>query len=256
MDFYDVILYGSDQIWRKQPGLNAYNPVYFANNSFKTNKHIAFSASMGVLPTTEDEREYVRHLLSHFDTISVRERDLKDLLVSMGYETTIQTLDPTLLIPSDIWKSYFPGNDYYGNKYVLIYALNEAFDIDAIKTFAQNRGLEVKIIRGTANHYDTSEIITTAGPLEFMGLIQNAECVFSSSFHGLAFSLVFNKDVFVSFKSNSSRVKSLLSALGISSRFLEPMSDIPLAVEPIDYKIVNNKLSALREISINYLKSI
>lgn len=44
---YDIIVYGSDQIWRKQPSSNDYNPVYFGQNDFDAEKNVAFSASMG-----------------------------------------------------------------------------------------------------------------------------------------------------------------------------------------------------------------
>lgn len=37
-EVYDVVLYGSDQIWRKQPIIDSYNPVYFAQNTFRANK--------------------------------------------------------------------------------------------------------------------------------------------------------------------------------------------------------------------------
>lgn len=47
-DKFDIIIYGSDQIWRKQPELsNHFDPVYFADNILKANKHIAYAASMG-----------------------------------------------------------------------------------------------------------------------------------------------------------------------------------------------------------------
>ena len=45
---FDAIFYGSDQIWRRQPYINDFNPVYFAHNNYHTNKHIALSASVGI----------------------------------------------------------------------------------------------------------------------------------------------------------------------------------------------------------------
>lgn len=47
-EHYDVMIYGSDQIWRKQPGLNfQYNPVYFGNNDFFCDRRVSYAASMG-----------------------------------------------------------------------------------------------------------------------------------------------------------------------------------------------------------------
>ena len=128
--------------------------------------------------------------------------------------------------------------------------------MDEVNKFAKEKKLEVITLLGSATHFDTEEEITTAGPFEFLTLVKNAQYVFSSSFHGLAFSLIFNKELFVSFKTNSSRVKSLLALLGISERFVEPSSVIPSNIPMIDYNSVNVKLEELRQDSINFLKSL
>ena len=44
---FDAIIYGSDQIWRKQSELGDFNYVYFAASPYKAPLHIAFAASMG-----------------------------------------------------------------------------------------------------------------------------------------------------------------------------------------------------------------
>ena len=38
----DVIVHGSDQIWRKQKALGTYNPFYFGENNIKTKQHISY----------------------------------------------------------------------------------------------------------------------------------------------------------------------------------------------------------------------
>lgn len=47
---YDVVIYGSDQIWRKQIALRTYNPFYFGKNDINTKHHVSYAASMGILP--------------------------------------------------------------------------------------------------------------------------------------------------------------------------------------------------------------
>lgn len=253
---YDIIVYGSDQIWRKQPSSNDYNPVYFGQNDFDAEKNVAFSASMGVLPKTDVDRIRVKELCSNFSKIAVREKDLCQLLHEMGYTNTIVTMDPTLLIPHRIWDKFLKKQLYEGPKYVLFYELNKGtFDISKVYKYAKERGLILKTISGRATKNDTITEITTAGPYEFMYWIKNAEYVFSSSFHGLAFSIIYEKQVFVSFQTNAERAKSLLDAAGMSQRFIEPNADIP-AIAPIDYEQVRKKLAKNKEISLNYLATI
>ena len=74
---YDVIIYGSDQIWRKQYALNDYNPVYFGENNFRAKKHVSYAASMGILPNNEADDKRIASMLKNLDVISVRENTLK-----------------------------------------------------------------------------------------------------------------------------------------------------------------------------------
>ena len=89
-----------------------------------------------------------------------------------------------------------------------------------------------------------------------MRLIKNAEYVFSASFHGLAFSIVYGKQFFISFMSNAGRAESLLNQLEIKGRLLPPKTSIPQDVPPIDYKEVRSRLEVLRQDSLSFLKSI
>lgn len=250
---YDVVIYGSDQIWRKQPILNTYNPVYFADNSIKAKKHIAFSASMGIMPTLESEKNTLSHLLSHFDHISVREKELRDYCASITDKQVFLTIDPTLLISKNQWSHILLVDKYEGPRYVLVYALHNTFNIDSINGFAKRRNLMVKTIYRNAIMNDTNSSITTADPREFVRLVKNADFIFSSSFHGLAFSLIFEKEFLVSFGSNAGRAKSLLSELGLSDRFINPKVEIPESIIPIDYALVQPKLCYLQRKSLEYL---
>ncbi len=106
-DHYDVIVYGSDQIWRKQPEGVGYNPMYFGKNKLACRRHVSYAASMGVLPNNKHDMDTVRELVSNIDRISVRELDLRDFLMGMGFKDISVCLDPTLLLTSSQWDDVF-----------------------------------------------------------------------------------------------------------------------------------------------------
>lgn len=251
---YDAVVYGSDQIWRKQPILNDYNSLYFADHSIKADRYVAFSASMGNLPSSESDIKNIASFLKNFDSIAVRENGLKCLCEKLTDKNISLTVDPTLLVPASLWDRVLSVKSKSDSKYILVYALHDTFDLNLIRDFAKKKGCTLKVLYGNANQTETDNIITTAGPIEFLFLIRNAEFVFSSSFHGLAFSLLYEKQFYVSFKDNADRAKSLLANVGQSSRFLQPYSKLPENIEIIDYKDVNKKLQILREESLQYLK--
>lgn len=254
---YDAVIYGSDQIWRVQKSLGGYNPIYFANNDIRAKYHIAFSASMGILPATDKAREQVRQLLSHFNRIAVRETNLLDFVKKIGYSQAVQTIDPTLMLDSCSWDATVPVDPHGGQKYILVYILRpHYFDMDAIKEFAKREGLIVKVLKGNATKADTETLITTAGPEEFLSLVKNAEYVITSSFHGLAFSLIYHKQVYASCKENGDRLSSLLSKIGLPDHFITADSQTIEFKNQIDYAIVETRISALVNLSMSYLENI
>jgi hypothetical protein len=85
---------------------------------------------------------------------------------------------------------------------------------------------------GNINYADI--VITDAGPLEFINMINNAELVIANSFHATAFSIILDKDFYtfpLPLLKNSSRMEDLLSCLKIENRF-NPSS---ILEQSIDY---------------------
>ena len=254
---FDVVIYGSDQIWRKQKELCAYNPFYFGDNKLKTNHNVAYAASMGILPNNDEDKAIVKALVAHLEKISVREEDLRQLLLSLGFANVSLTLDPTLLLSAEEWDKYLPTENYIGEKYALLYIMGvNAFDINEVKKFTESQGLKLIVIRGYAMTKETKSNLTSADPYKFIHLIKNAEYVFSASFHGLAFSIIYGKQFFASFVGNTGRAESLLNLIGIPERLLPSNSMIPENMPPVNYSDVCKKLVPLREESLKFLATI
>lgn len=254
---YDIVLYGSDQIWRKQPPKKKYNPIYFGDNTIHAMKHVAFSASMGILPESFEDKAIIKQLVAHLDKVAVRENDLRELLMELGVEDVTQTIDPTLLLEASVWDASIPQPPYHGKGYLLVYALHpEVFDMNKVRSFAANKGIGIKILLGKATCKDTDSVYSSSDPSEFLGLIKNAKYVLSSSFHGLAFSIIYHKEFFVSFANNSNRALTLLQALGVPERMIPACSDIPSSFLPIDYAQVNERLEGLKSLSLEYLQAL
>lgn len=243
---FDAILYGSDQIWRKQSALKDYNPVYFGKNDFNTSKNIAFAASMGILPKNEADKEKIRVLVSHLNHIAVREENLKQLLSSMGIDNVERIVDPTILLSGSEWANKLCITKSTGKPYLLVYAITKpAFDMKQIEQFAKERNLEIKMLSGSAKSKNQKNVYSTADPIQFLSLIYNAQYTFVSSFHGLAFSILFHKEVYASYFNNSNRAETLLNTIGLRCRLLEPLA-IVTEQPHIDYTSVDEVLSRER----------
>lgn len=253
LEAYDTIIYGSDQIWSKFPN-RGYDRIWWGLDNLKAKRRISYAASMGAVDIADKKDEdFIRQALSRFDDISVRESDLKAELESRHLaDTTIyQTIDPTFLLTKEDWDKITPKRIIH-EPYLLFYD----FQIDEETTNMVNRIAKEKNLRvirltnGVVHSNKDADYFRTAGPLQFLSLIKYADFVFSSSFHGVAFSLIFRKQFAVRQIWNVHRVKSLLAMCGLSHRFLEKYED-PLA--DIKFDMVNDTLSTLISQSKEYL---
>ena len=97
--------------------------------------------------------------------------------------------------------------------------------------------------------------LQTADAFEFISLIRNADFVVTSSFHGTAFSIIFEKQFYViGLGKKAGRVESLLKIVGLENHLLE--SDNGYRKDKIDYNIVKQLLFNHFEYSKNYLKKL
>lgn len=254
---YDAVLYGSDQIWRRQTiHYNEFNPWYFGSYNVRTKKRIAFAASMGTIDVQENEEIVLKNWLENFSNISVRESDLKTFLERIGIASQ-QVIDPTFLLHKEDWRKLYRSYNYNG-KYILFYNLLETEESVAFANeLSYNTGLPIKEINMNLqlSHVISRRYESCASIERFLQLIDGAEYVVSNSFHGVAFSLIFEKQFWaVGMGEKSNRVKSLLNNVGISDRYI---SKVKLSFNPtpshINYKMVNSKLNSIVDFTNAYL---
>ena len=97
-------------------------------------------------------------------------------------------------------------------------------------------------------------ILYDVAPQDFINLIRNAQYVCTDSFHGTAFSIIFEKQ-FMCFKrhqtsdkaSTNDRIYSVLQLIGESSRLVSVEDIKDLATDIIDFSDVKRVLNAKRE---------
>lgn len=254
---YDTIIYGSDQIWRKQErNGNIFNPIYFGENNFSRKGDIAYAASMGKIALNESDRHDLKKWLDRFDALSVRENNLKEELEKSGITDISVVSDPTILLDKSEWSKIFNLAPVIKDKYVLFYdLLPNSFDKQRIEKFAKERNLKLIVLKARIdNKKGEPNELEFENPEGMMSLIANAEHIFTSSYHGLVISLIFNKSVIAAFSANRGRAESLVKYLNIPHILLDTQAD-ELKDSEIDYTKVNELLSTQKDFSIEFLKN-
>lgn len=253
---YDIVFYGSDQIWRKQTaiGLDDFNEVYFGSEHIKAKRKVSYAASMGILHSSDKDKAKLTELLKNFDSISVREQDLYELIQPLTEKKVEIVLDPVFLLTKSDWQQII-GEKKVKRKYILLYNLLHNDDaVLCAKQIAKKENLELIEINGKIDStlcYRRKRY-NSCGPLDFLSLIYHAEFVVSTSFHGVAFAILFNKQFFSFLKEHSERIVSILNRFELSDRFYPDKEQIKI-VEAINYDLVNGLLNQKREFSISFI---
>ena len=115
----------------------------------------------------------------------------------------------------------------------------------------------LKIFYYSENQYDFGESgvsCSSDGPAEFLQRIRNAEYVVTTSFHCVAFSLLFEKN-FIAFRRDGMgpKIDNILEIVDLSERLVEDNSVFDIN-EPIDFRKVRLALEKERKNSLCFLK--
>lgn len=245
----EAFIVGSDQVWRPAFNLGRLYNMYldFASDSVRK---VAYAASFGVSDWeySEEEAQRCRDLAKRFDAVSVREDSGISLCREKLCVSARQVLDPTLLLDK---QDYLPLCQDILEKRgtVFIYALHFS---DKIKLFADNLA---KKYGKVVNVLQAGDKLEPKDSIEqWVAMFRDADCVVTDSFHGMAFSIIFNKPFYI-FKNESggvARYYSLLQQFGLEHRIIEDGSG-DKECEPIDWEHVNNKKKELQKSSIRFL---
>ena len=208
------------------------------------------------MPVVWDEQEKValKNHFKNFDFLSVREKDLQLFLNTLGYDSQIVS-DPVFLLSKEQWRSLKKEDLSERNRYILFYnLLNKKESEILVSNIQEKTGLSVKEINMKLDfHHVGKRYIKCASIETFLKLIDEAEYVISNSFHGIAFSIIFEKQFYaVGMGNKASRVLSLLQIAGIEDRYVDVNSLVDLE-NTIDYSVVRKNMMKLIESSQMYL---
>lgn len=265
---YNAVLIGSDQMW--QPGVAFGN---FISMRFvpKGVRRISYATSCGVSKYPKYCYRSAKDMWESFDFLSTREEQGKTIIQDVcGKDTKVEVLvDPTYLLSKQEWENYIPIQKKLDEPYVVCYLIgNDVEQKLCAKRYAQCKGLKLVSLMSNESvsevDMDFADInVMGAGPNDFINWIRGAECVFTDSFHGLAFSVINEKQLYVFYrhktgiaKTKNSRIDNIIKLWNIQNRLIldsncnwEKYKEIP-----INYTILSKKVAEKRIEGLNYLK--
>lgn len=263
---YSAFLVGSDQLWLPSNIAADYYTLNFVKDNVRK---IAYATSFGVSSLPAEQEQQAKEFLPKINYLSVREKSGQTLIKNITGLDAQVVCDPTLLLTAEEWMEiqkkdrfikepyifcYFLGNNQFARKCADILRKKTGFKIVAL----QHLDAYIKEDNGFADIAPYN-----VDPADFVNLIRNAEYVCTDSFHGTVFSII-NQRQFFSFRrflenttmSTNSRLDSILEAVEQKSRIITNQDEFEKAQEEnIDFSDVEEKLTAFRSTSMEFLKN-
>lgn len=245
---------GSDQIWRvpfAKPNIETYFADFITNKKIKK---IAFSASFGTDEIEFSNRQIksCKELISTFILITVREKSglhlINDIFKWHTLQPPQQTIDPTLLLRKEDYMQLFADKNYTNeNKGGLFYYILDMTEEkkNIINNISRILNIKPFTVNYKSNHWSQPLEDRIVPPIEkWLKAFNDASFVFTDSFHGSVFSIIFNKN-FISIGNKTrgmGRFTSLFDLYQLSNRLIyNDFEHIEyLVYESIDWTQVNN----------------
>ena len=189
---YDIIICGSDQVWN--PSITNGFDKFFCGSVSHKGKFISYAASTEAKRIISDDYKKYKEVLSNFENISVRESELKNILQPLINKEITKVIDPVFLLSANEWQKVAIKPTFTDKPYLLVYQVKRDDRVlDMANKYAALHHMCVVEVTAEAEYKKMKNRILTASPFEFVGLFANASCVVTTSFHGTAFSIIFNK---------------------------------------------------------------
>lgn len=247
----DAYVVGSDQVWRPAFNLGPRLGNMFLDFAGDDVKKISYAASFGCKEWeyTEEQERMCGKLAKRFDAISVREASGVDLCKEhFGVDATLM-LDPTLLLNKEDYGKVchdVPKKE----KHIFVYSLVVSEGVLAVaEKVAEAMGLSI-IVKQAGRKVKKEDTIE-----DWFAEFRDADYVVTDSFHGMVFSIIFNKpfSIVMNPSGGNDRYLSLLSQLGLMERIVS--DELQPAFSAIDWSDVNHRLTELRKASFEFLKT-
>lgn len=270
---FDVLITGSDQVWRLDYAFGDISKLMFLNfEGFKNPvKKVSYAASFGVDKWTYDNKTTeIKNALNSFDAISVREDSGLEICKKVFNVDAKNLIDPTLLLSKEEYIDQLKLNRKENSKFLYSYILDISEEkrliLDQIKTklkveLATTILASEILYKVKPNNYKQFKGLKAESINEWVNSFYNSEYIITDSFHGMVFSIIFNKQFIVigNKERGMSRFQSLLKKLNLEDRLFYDFDQNKMynkLTEVIDYKHVNFIIKKEREISKDFLNHI
>lgn len=247
---YDLCFSGSDNVWNAE--ITNFDKNYFLNFISDPKKKYSYASSFGSSKIPEDLRSEYTKLLNSYNMLNTREESGAQLIKSLTNKKANVVVDPTLLLEKKEWNKLAIAPKEV-QKYLLAYQMvpSKKF-IQLVNRISKKESLKVIYIPFPMGKVTQGKWKFGLSPQEWLGYIKYADKIVTDSFHGVIFSIIFQKEFYVVLTQLSTRIENILSKIDLNNRIIENITGYE---QPkINYDNIKIKLKQLISNSNEVLK--
>lgn len=255
---FDAFVCGSDMMWCEVFADDW--EQYFLRFTQKR-KRIAYAPSFGINKISLSNFTRCKLYLEGFDPdcLSCRDKSGVTMIEQKFGLSARHVVDPTMLLSKNEWNQVIDHKPLINDRYVLLYLFGGTSG-NRKKIIEQVKGWNLGKIKAIAIDGKYHIHNPNIGPLEYVRLFRDAEFIITDTFHGLMFSLIFEKPFVVLTREDgvnwaqySDRMTAQLDLLEIPERYHDMNDPLPDEFRTLDYTRISRQLEELRNDSLDYL---
>ena len=252
---FDSVVLGSDIIWDYSIRFFG-NDGYLFGNNLKANNIISYAASFGTVKAENECPVYVKQGLANLSAISVRDENSQTLVKKYVNKNSTIVCDPTIL-----WDFVNDKNipNVEDSKYIIVYGSD--FKPELVKgcvDYAKKNNLQIICLDSLDDTFDWCDKNikqNELNPFQWLSYFKHADSIFTCTYHGLMFSLIFNKkSVFSPTQFIMDKASSLIDFLALRSVLLDFNTFEQKADWEWDYNKINARFDELKKASLQFLR--
>ena len=266
----DTFVVGSDVVWNYEICGKSAGYYFFLDFVKNTKKKISVASSFGAgFYAPPDVRAISKYYLQKFDYLSVREKEASDICKSVfGVESDL-VVDPVFMcdrILYDVLASRSKKN--YGSNYIMTYILGPSVHKkENLEYISKHLGKKLINVPNPNNISKFTEITKLESEkdvevCDWLNLLSGCDYYIGDSFHGLCFSLIFQRPFVILMERGMPsicRFTNLLEKVSLEDRIIYNDEDITTKLnvidKPIDYDYVSEVLERESMLSVEWLKN-
>lgn len=266
---FDCYICVTDVIWGLLPVHTFDRAFLLASKAMEGKQKISYAVSRGVPKAyTQEQKALFFRSIEDIDDISVRERSLKEFIEENSNKEAAVVLDPVMLHNKEFWHQLSVKPEETG--YILLYYVMEqaADTIARTVEYAKQHDLLIvelsdRPVKGGRVKDDHVRHIARydVSMEEWLGYLEYADCIFTNSFHGCCYAILFEKLFYVGNR-DGDKVTNILETFGLQQLRMtkakdgqDVLADLP---KEIDYEpvreILRNKQEQAKEFVFTALK--